>query len=71
MDLSELLPIVGVTVIAIVVTKYLVNWWFQIDKRIKLQKMQNNLLIELCKRQGVDPERVLKIIDEYNDEKKG
>jgi len=70
MDISEIIPYAGATVIAIVLFKYIINWWFQIDKRIRIGIMQNNLLIELCKKQGVDVERVNKIIDDYNGVKK-
>lgn len=71
MDSNALMQYAGLTIIAIVISKYIINWWFQIDRRIKMQKMQNNLLIEICKKQGVPPERVLEIINEYNDVKKG
>lgn len=70
MELDTLLQYAGLIIVAIVINKYIINWWFQIDRRIKVQKMQNNLLIELCKKQGVPLERIMEIISEYNDPKK-
>lgn len=67
MEGAILLQFFGILIIAIFGLKILINWWwFQIDRRVRYQKMQNNLLIELCKKQGVDSDRLSEIIDEYN-----
>lgn len=70
METGNLLSYLGILAIGIIVYKYLVNWWFQIDKRKRYQQMQINLLIELCKRQGVDSTRLNEIIDQFNEVKK-
>lgn len=65
-------PIIALAsfVISLLIGKYLVNWWFQIDKRMRYQAMQISLLIELCKKQGVDNTRINEIIDQFNGAKK-
>jgi hypothetical protein len=51
-----------VLAIAVYVGKFISNWYHEIDTRNKLAKAQVILLIELCKKHGVD-EKILEEIE--------
>ncbi len=61
MDFGTLLMYCGILVVAIIVGKYLVDWYHEIPKRNKLLIAQIKLLALLAEKSGIDKSEIMEV----------